>query len=174
MKVLATIIARNVKEFLYEDVICQFGIPKILILDNRNSLTPRNFAISVKNLVLNKDSLLWDNPQTSGATDVTNRTILKGLKKRIDELKGKWLDEFSNVLWSYRTTPRRATGKTPFNLYFGVDAMIPIEIRSTSLRNVPFNEAQNNQLMHEHLVLINEIREQTTKRDVHYKRQAAR
>ncbi|KAI5661430.1 hypothetical protein M9H77_20753 [Catharanthus roseus] len=31
--------------------------------------------------------------QTNGATKVTNRTILQGLKKRPDEMKGWWLDE---------------------------------------------------------------------------------
>lgn len=86
-------------------------------------------------------------------------------------MKGRWLEDLPNVLWSYKTTPRKATGETPFNLCFGLDAMIPAEIGSKSLCNIAFDENQNDQLMDEHLVLIDELWETTAKRDAHYKRQ---
>ena len=36
------------------------------------------------------------------------------LKKKLEEAKGKWVDELPGVLWTYRTTSRRPTGTTPF------------------------------------------------------------
>ena len=30
---------------------------------------------------------------------------MNGLKKRLDDVKGKWVDELPHVLWTYRTTP---------------------------------------------------------------------
>ncbi|KAI5658790.1 hypothetical protein M9H77_27583 [Catharanthus roseus] len=47
------------------------------------------------------------------------------------------------------------------------------EIGSKSLRNLAFSKYQNEKLMHEHLVLIDELREMATKRNAHYKRQLA-
>ena len=35
------------------------------------------------------------------------------LKKKLEEAKGKRVDELPHVLWAYRTTPRRSTGETP-------------------------------------------------------------
>lgn len=49
-------------------------------------------------------------PQTNGLVKVINRTILQGLKKRLKGAKGNWIEEFPCVLWSYRTTPRKAMG----------------------------------------------------------------
>ncbi|XP_074352689.1 uncharacterized protein LOC141691836 [Apium graveolens] len=67
-------------------------------------------------------------PQANGLVEVTSRTILQGLKKRIEEILRCWVDELPNVLWSSRTTPRSATGETPFRLAYGVDVVLPIEI----------------------------------------------
>ena len=39
---------------------------------------------------------------------------MNGLKKRLDDAKGKWVDELAHVLWIYQTTPRRLTGETLF------------------------------------------------------------
>ncbi|XP_024014549.1 uncharacterized protein LOC112088502 [Eutrema salsugineum] len=50
-------------------------------------------------------------PQGNGQAEAANKTILDGLKKRLDAKKGRWADELEGVLWSHRTTPRRATGK---------------------------------------------------------------
>ncbi|XP_057755308.1 uncharacterized protein LOC130974437 [Arachis stenosperma] len=63
-----------------------------------------------------------------------NKIIIKGLKKRLDEAKGLWADELGSVLWSYRTTPQTTTGETPFRLTYGVEAVIPVEIRDPSPR----------------------------------------
>ncbi|CAL9235582.1 unnamed protein product, partial [Arabidopsis halleri] len=47
-------------------------------------------------------------PQGNGQAEATNKTILAGLKKRLEAKKGVWADELDGVLWSYRTTPRSA------------------------------------------------------------------
>ncbi|XP_077249145.1 uncharacterized protein LOC143888586 [Tasmannia lanceolata] len=49
-----------------------------------------------------------------------------GIKKRLDDKAGRWADELYHVLWAYRTTPRTATGESPFNLSFGTEAVIPV------------------------------------------------
>ena len=73
-------------------------------------------------------------PQTNGQTEVSNRTIMQGLKKRLDERKGNWVEELNNVIWAYQTTPRTSTGETPFRLTYEMDAVIPVEIGSSSYR----------------------------------------
>ena len=59
---------------------------------------------------------------------------MQGLKKRLDEKKGNWVEELNNVIWAYRTTPRTSTGETPFRLTYGMDAVILVEISSSSYR----------------------------------------
>ena len=53
-------------------------------------------------------------PQGNGQAEAVNKVIVNGLKKRLDDAKGKLVEDLSHVFWTYRTTPRRSIGETPF------------------------------------------------------------
>ncbi|KAL2243655.1 UNVERIFIED_CONTAM: hypothetical protein Sindi_0483500 [Sesamum indicum] len=98
------------------------------------------------------------NPQANGQTEVTNRTILQHLKTRLEN-KGSWVDELSGVLWVYRTTPRTATGETPFCLVYGTEAIIPTEISEESQRVALYDPKTNQGLRSFDLTVIEEKRD---------------
>ena len=60
--------------------------------------------------------------------------IKHNLKTKLEDLKGRWVDELPEVLWAYRTTARTPIGETSFSLAYGYEAMVPVEIRVSSLR----------------------------------------
>ena len=64
------------------------------------------------------------------------KVILQGLKKRLNEAKYTWANEIGSILWSYRMTPQLTMGKTPFKLTFEVNAMIPVEVKEPSPRDI--------------------------------------
>ena len=70
-------------------------------------------------------------PQANGKMEVTNRSLLKIIKNRLERVKGAWPEEPPNVIWAYRTTTRVPIGKTPFRLRFGTKAVIPMEVGLT-------------------------------------------
>ena len=74
---------------------------------------------------------------------MTNRTLLQGIKTRLEKAKETWAEELYHVLWAYRTTQRLPTGETPFALAFGTEAVIPIELKLLSAQVVAFDEHQN-------------------------------
>ena len=77
-------------------------------------------------------------PQGNGQAEAVNKVIVNGLKKRLDDAKGKWVKELLHVLWTYRTTPCRSTRETPFSMTYGVKAVIPLETRFPTLRTISF------------------------------------
>ena len=79
--------------------------------------------------------------------EVTNRTLLKIIKTRLEAAKGIWPDELPSVLWAYRTTARTPTGETPFRLTYGADAVIPAEIVLTSYRVQSYTKDKNEEAM---------------------------
>lgn len=79
--------------------------------------------------------------------EVTNRTILQGLKRRLDDAKTSWIEELRCVLWSYRTTSQKAIDKSPFSLSFGVEAVVPMELGSPSARRIGFYPENNDKIM---------------------------
>ncbi|XP_073049607.1 uncharacterized protein [Primulina eburnea] len=73
-------------------------------------------------------------PQANGQTKVVNRIIVQELKTRLQGKGKEWVEELLSVLWAYKTTPRAPTEESPFNLVYGSEAVLPVEIGQTSSR----------------------------------------
>ena len=85
--------------------------------------------------------------------------IVNGLKKRLDDVKEKWVEELSYVFWTYRTTPCRSTGEAPFSMTYGAEALIPLKTGFPTLRTSSFTPSDNDGLLEKSLDLIEERRE---------------
>ena len=84
---------------------------------------------------------------------------MNGLKKRLDDTKGRWVEELPHVLWTYRTTPQKSTGETPFSMTYGAEAVITLENGFPTMRSSAFTSDGNNELLKKNLDLIEERRE---------------
>ncbi|XP_072090495.1 uncharacterized protein [Arachis hypogaea] len=98
--------------------------------------------------------------QANGKAEVANKVLLAGLKRQLQDAKGAWADELSQVLWVYQTTSHSTIGDSPFQHAYGVEAMIHIEILEESSRVIFYNEVVNTQAQKEELNLLLEVREQ--------------
>ena len=97
-------------------------------------------------------------PQANAQVEVTNRTLLKIIKTRLEGAKGIWHDELPSILWAYWTTARTPTGETPFRLAYGADAVIPAEVGLTSYRVENYTEDKNEEALHLQLDLVDKVR----------------
>ena len=107
-------------------------------------------------------------PQGNRQTKAVNKVLVNGLKKRLGDTKGKWVEELPHVLWTYRTTPRRSTGETPFSMTYGVEAVIPLETGFPTSRTSSFNPSDNDEQLIKSLDLIEEKRENATVQLAYY------
>jgi len=78
------------------------------------------------------------------------------------------------VLWAYRCTPQSSTGETPYNLTYGMDAMLPVEVGETTLRRQLNDLKLNKECMKTDLDLLEELREKARLREEVGKQHAAR
>ena len=99
---------------------------------------------------------------------MTNRTLLKIIKTKLDDAKGAWPEELPNILWAYRTTARTPTGETPFKLTYGTEAMILVEIGVSNTRREVFNEESNDSHLRINLDCLDEVREKASIRVTKY------
>ena len=95
-------------------------------------------------------------PQGNGQAEAVNKVIVNGLKKRLDDAKGRWVEELPHVLWTYKTTPRKSTGETPFSMTYGAKAVIPLENGFPTMRSGAFTPDGNDDLLKKNLDLIEE------------------
>ena len=80
------------------------------------------------------------------------------LKKRLDEAKGKWVEELPHILWTYRTTPR-SIRETPFSMTYGPKTVIPLETGFPTLWTSSFTPSSNDDLLEKSLDLVEEWEE---------------
>ena len=78
------------------------------------------------------------------------------LKKRLDDVEGKWVEELQHVLWTYQITPRRSTRETSFSMTYRAEAVIPLEIGFSTLRTSLFTPNNNDNLLEKSLDLVEE------------------
>ena len=69
------------------------------------------------------------------------------------------MEELPHVLWTYKTTLRKSTRKTPFSMTYGAEAVIPLEIGFPTSRTSSFNLRDNEEQLTKSLDLIKEKRE---------------
>ncbi|XP_075654796.1 uncharacterized protein LOC142624959 [Castanea sativa] len=100
--------------------------------------------------------------------EVTNRTLLKIIKARLDDAKGAWLEELLNVLWAYKTTARTSTGETSFRLTYGTEAVILVEVGITSIRRETFHKESKDEQLKVNLDCLDEIRDKASSRMTKY------
>ncbi|XP_050258834.1 uncharacterized protein LOC126703805 [Quercus robur] len=98
-------------------------------------------------------------PQENGQVEAVNKVIVNEIKKRLDDTKGRWVEELPHVLWTYRTTLRRSIREILFSMTYGAKAVIPLETGFPTLKTSSFNPSSNNELLEKNLDFIEERRE---------------
>ena len=57
-----------------------------------------------------------EHPQSNGQVEAANKIILNALKKKLGTTKARWIEIFSEVIWSYHTTVQSKTKESLFSL----------------------------------------------------------
>ncbi|KAK9070269.1 hypothetical protein SSX86_010669 [Deinandra increscens subsp. villosa] len=170
-KPLATISAVQVKKFLWEFIVCRFGIPLYLVTDNGTQFADKLLKQWCTELQIQQIFTSVAHPQGNGQVERINRSILEGIKTRLDFEGASWVDEVPHVLWAHRTMKKSSTGETPFSLTYGSEAMIPAEIGIPSYRHLNSHLINNDEEIRHNLDLLEERRELAAFKEKKYKEQ---
>ena len=158
----------DVKKFVWKNIITRFGVPRTLISDIGLQFNSKSFKRYCCDLGITNRYSTPVYPQRNGQAEAVNKVIVNGFKKRLDDAKGKWVEELSRVLWTYRTTLRKSTGETPFSMTYGAKVIIPLETGFSTLRTSSFNSSDNNGLLEKSLDFIEEKKESVIIQLAHY------
>ena len=95
---LASITKKSIRSFVWRNIICRYGILKVLVSDNEKQFDNNAFREFCTELGIKNHYSSPAHPQANGQVEVTNRTLLKIIKTRLEEAKGIWPDELPSVL----------------------------------------------------------------------------
>ncbi|GJZ79577.1 reverse transcriptase domain-containing protein [Tanacetum coccineum] len=159
-KPVATITGNQVKKFVWDNIVCRFGLPGEIVSDNGKQFRDNPFKDWCEKLCIRQCFASVKHPQTNGLVERANRSLGEGIKARLDERSKDWIEELSHVLWSHRTMIKSSNGETPFSLTYGTEAVIPAEIGMPTLRTMEVDPTKNDEALEVNLDLIEEKREQ--------------
>ncbi|KAL2241045.1 UNVERIFIED_CONTAM: Retrovirus-related Pol polyprotein from transposon [Sesamum indicum] len=76
---VSKITEREVINFIWKNIVCRFGILRVLIFDNGTQFQGRQITAWLQELKIQQNFTAVGHPQANGQTEVTNRTILQHL-----------------------------------------------------------------------------------------------
>ncbi|GJT61766.1 reverse transcriptase domain-containing protein [Tanacetum coccineum] len=170
-KPVTTITGNQVKKFVWENIVCRFGLLGEIISDNGKQFRDNPFRDWCEKLCIQQHFASVKHPQTNGLVERANRSLGEGIKARPGKDNKKWLEEISHVLWAHRTMIKSSNGDTPFTLTYRTEAVIPAEIGMPTFRTAEVNVAKNDEALEINLELLEEKREQAAIREAKSKRQ---
>ena len=168
------IAADDVARFLWKYIISRLGVPYAILSDNGTQFVAKAIKKLYRehNITMKCFSVAY--PQGNGQAEATNKTITRGLKKRLEKRLGAWVEHLPHVLWAYRTTPGRATGRTPFSMAYGMEAVLPLARKIPNARLRAFVPSNNEALIRAEADLIEELREDAHLRHAAYQKEVAK
>ncbi|GJS23014.1 reverse transcriptase domain-containing protein [Tanacetum coccineum] len=109
-KPVATITGNQVKKFVWENIVCRFGLPGEIISDNGKQFRDNPFKDWCEKLCIQQHFASVKHPQTNGLVERANRSLREGIKARLGKENNNWLEEISHVLWAHRTMIKSSNG----------------------------------------------------------------
>jgi hypothetical protein len=125
---------RTAALFIFNHIIAWFGVPQVIITDHGSHF--RNFMMSelTEKLGLRHENSTPYYPQANDQVEAINKILITMLRRMIGIQKMSWHTMLFSELWAYRTSVKSAIGFTPFQLVYGLEAILSIECEIPSLK----------------------------------------
>ena len=98
---LANIRGMDAKKFFWKNIVTWFEVPHALISNNGLQFDSKAFRRYCCELGITSRYSTPTYPQGNGQAEAVNKVIVNKLKKRLDDAKGRWVEELPHVLWAY-------------------------------------------------------------------------
>nr|GEY85090.1 reverse transcriptase domain-containing protein [Tanacetum cinerariifolium] len=158
-KAVATITGGQVKKFVWDNIVCRFGIPREIISDNGKQFADNPFKDWCDKLNITQRFASVKHLQSNGLVERANRSLEEGIMARLGEGNKNWVEELPHVLWAYRTMIKSSHDDTPFFPTYRTEAVIPAEIEMPIYRTTAVDVVNNDEELRLNLDLLEERRE---------------
>ncbi|GJU99069.1 reverse transcriptase domain-containing protein [Tanacetum coccineum] len=145
-KPVTTITISQVKKFIWDNIVCGFGLPGEIISDNGKQFRDNSFKDWCEKLNIKQRFASVKHPQANGQ-----------------------VKEVLHVLWAHRTMIKTSNGDTLLSLTYDTKAVILVEIGMPSLRCVEVNQVENDEGLLLNLDILEERKDKAAVREARSK-----
>jgi hypothetical protein len=118
-----------VMDFLEDKIITRFGVPAKITTDNAKAFSSTETFLILFQIWHYLVPFINYYPQGNGLAESSNKNLMTIIKKTVGDNKKSWDSKLKFALWADRITKKSATGKTPFELVYGLDVTLPVHLR---------------------------------------------
>jgi hypothetical protein len=125
---------RTTTLFLFNHIITRFGVPHAIFTNHGEHFKNQMMSeLHVKLGFIHENSSPYY-PQANGQVEAINKVLKTMIQCMVGENKTSWHLQLFSTLWAYHTSVKTSTGFTPFQLVYGIEAVLPIECEIPSLK----------------------------------------
>ncbi|GJZ62730.1 reverse transcriptase domain-containing protein [Tanacetum coccineum] len=161
-KAVSTITGNQVKKFVWDNIVCRFGLPGEIVSDDGKQFSDNPFKDCCEKLNITQRFASVKHPQSNGLVERANRSLGDRIKARLGKGNKNWIEELPHVLWAHHMTIKSSHSDTPFSLTYGSEAVIPTEIRMPTYRTTAVDAVHNDEELRLNLDLLKERLERAT------------
>ena len=104
-------------EFLIRNIMSRFGCPRKIVTDNAKAFTSTKLVkfCSDYNIILSHSTAYY--PQGNGLVESSNKSLVRIIKKLLEDDKKAWHAELKFPLWEDRVSTKKSIGLLPSSLF---------------------------------------------------------
>ena len=113
--------------FLFNHIIARFGVLQSIITDHGSHFRNQMMEELSAELGFRHENSTPYYPQANGQVEAINKVFKTMLFRMVGDHKSNWHHVLFSTLWAYQTSVKIAIGFTPFQLVYGLEAVLPIQ-----------------------------------------------
>ncbi|KAE8217222.1 hypothetical protein CF326_g9521 [Tilletia indica] len=118
----------SVRTFLEEDVIARYGSTIEMIQSDNGTENAGETAWLIYHLGYKHIFTTPYNPEGNGFVERGHAPLVEGLLKASYDDRSRTASYLPSILWADRITTRRSTGYSPYELVYGMDPLLPMDV----------------------------------------------
>ncbi|MCO5555202.1 hypothetical protein L7F22_008745 [Adiantum nelumboides] len=126
--------AKTTAQFLYENIFTRYGLPIEIVSDRGTHFINEMIEQLLDEFMVIHQKSSPYHPQANGQAESTNKILVTILTKIVSESRADWDQKLHSALWAYRVAYKTSIGMTPFNMVYGIQAILPLEFLIPTLR----------------------------------------
>lgn len=120
--------ATTCAKVLVRNWICRFGVPDSIHSDQGRNFESKVFEEMCHLLEINKTRSTAYHPEGNGQIENLHKTLKSMLKAKVGGKPQSWDEHLDYCMMAYRSSIHASTGHTPFELMFGREMRIPLDV----------------------------------------------
>jgi hypothetical protein len=151
---------------LLEDIIVRFGCPSRIVTDNASPFRSEPLVKFCEQFQIALIHSTPYYPQGNGLAESSNKSLIKLIKKLLEDNKRAWDSKLKFSLWADRVTTKKSLGISPFQLVYGIEVIFPTQLALPVANLLQDFEGEPNHVLRRihQMVEVQQIREKVRDR----------